>query len=335
MAYRAPASSDWPGRIDSLTDYDAFRWHQVITLVSLDTYPETNPHGFLAPGQVGIGFVGFACDEGIKRNKGRQGAALGPRMLRKELANLPCLFEPRFKLFDCGDIVHSKEDLESLQRELAQAVKKIVALGLFPIVLGGGHELARGHFLGLAPRYPDLAIVNFDAHLDMRPYPEGPSSGTMFLQIADDLNAQGKPFKYLCLGLQRRGNTIALLKSAKAHGGSFRYARDMIHEPLALTNAVVDDFCRGQSAIYATLCTDVISSAYAPGVSAAQPLGLHPEMVLALIKRLVSTGKLIAFDVAEVSPRYDQDNVTANLASTFIFGLVNEIARIKGCFIDI
>lgn len=328
MAYRQPSPSDWQGRIDSTTNYDAFRWHQWVTPLPLDQPSEAlPPHG--------IAFIGFACDEGIKRNKGRQGAALGPRMLRKELSSLPCLFEQALRLYDCGDIVHQQEDLDQLQQELAQAVSKILARGLFPIVLGGGHELARGHFLGLHGHYPDLGIVNFDAHLDMRPYPDGPSSGTMFLQIADDAKVASEPFHYLCLGLQRRGNTVALLKTAKAHGAMYQYARDMIHEPYSETTALLDQYLSDKEAIWATLCTDVISSAYAPGVSAAQPLGLHPEMVLSLIKRIVASKKLVAFDVAEVSPRYDQDNATANLASTFIFGVVNELARIWGLSIEI
>ncbi len=328
MTYIPPQMNNWHGRIDSATDFDTFRWHQWIEACPLS-------ESKVSSDAFAIGFIGFACDEGIKRNKGRQGAALGPRMLRKELSNLPCLFTRGLKLYDCGDIVYQNEDLAVLQYELASAIDKMLSLGLFPIVLGGGHELAYGHFVGLNRHYKQVSIVNFDAHLDMRPYPEGPSSGTMFLQIADDAKAMHKPFNYLCLGLQRRGNTVSLLKMAKAHGTIYRYARDMIHEPIEKTTQILDSFIEDKEAIYATLCTDVISSAFAPGVSAAQPLGLHPEMVLMLIKRLVASGKLIAFDVAEVSPRYDQDNVTANLASTFIFGLVNELARYHSLEVEI
>lgn len=75
-----------------------------------------------------------------------------------------------------------------------------------------------------------------------------------------------------------------------------------------------------------TICSDVFPSAFAPGVSAVQPLGLHPSKVLKFFDRIFTHKKFIAMDIAEVSPRYDQDNITSNLAATFIFAAVNSIA---------
>ena len=77
------------------------------------------------------------------------------------------------------------------QRLLGLAVEKILSLNLFPLVLGGGHETTFGHFQGqLADQSqkagtPDIGIINFDAHFDLRPYDKGRSSGSMFSQIAD------------------------------------------------------------------------------------------------------------------------------------------------------
>lgn len=323
MPYHQPLQSDWQGRVDSTTNYDAFRWHQWIKMMPLDNQAVVPLNQV---NQFNIGFIGFACDEGIRLNKGRQGAALGPKMIRKELSNLPCLFTQELHLFDCGDIVAQGQPLQILQEELSDKVAQMLEIGLFPVVLGGGHELALGHYNGLKKKYPDIGIINLDAHLDMRPYDVTASSGTMFRQIADANLAENKPFRYLCLGVQRRGNTVDLLKTAKQLGASYLYARDIIHGPLTDTLSAINDYISKQDNIYLTLCSDVIASAYAPGVSASQPLGLHPELVLTLIKRVIHSGKLVAFDVAEVSPRFDQDNVTANLACTYIFALVNELA---------
>ena len=77
-----------------------------------------------------------------------------------------------------------------------------------------------------------------------------------------------------------------------------------------------------------TICMDVFASAYAPGVSSAQPLGLQPWIVLTALKHIVRSEKVISFDIAEVSPRFDRDNVTANLASTVIFHFVQELANV-------
>ncbi len=63
----------WTGRIDG-TDPDLLRWRRVITVTDL----LQTPLPVLQPGQKGIALLGFACDEGVRRNKGRAGAAKDP-----------------------------------------------------------------------------------------------------------------------------------------------------------------------------------------------------------------------------------------------------------------
>ena len=87
--------------------------------------------------------------------------------------------------------------------------------------------------------------------------------------------------------------------------------------------AGINNFISGKDHIYLTICADVFSSAYAPGVSAPQPFGLHPEIVLKLIKHIISSGKVISCDIAEVSPRFDEDNRTSKLAAVTIFAIIN------------
>ena len=82
-----------------------------------------------------------------------------------------------------------------------------------PIILGGGHETAYGHYLGVRNyigKEAKLGIINIDAHFDLRPYNEQPSSGTMFRQILE----QDENSSYLVLGIQRYGNTQALFDKA-------------------------------------------------------------------------------------------------------------------------
>ena len=81
---------------------------------------------------------------------------------------------------------------------------------------------------------------------------------------------------------------------------------------------------------YITVCTDVFSSAFAPGVSAPQSLGLDPEAVLPLLKHVLRTRKVRGFDICEISPRFDQDNTTANLGAVIIFAVVNTLSRLSG-----
>jgi formiminoglutamase len=76
-----------------------------------------------------------------------------------------------------------------------------------------------------------------------------------------------------------------------------------------------------------TICTDVFSSAYAPGVSAPQPFGIHPKSGRELIRHIAATGKTVSFDIAEVSPRYDSGNITSKLAAILIYELIDNLGR--------
>jgi len=68
---------------------------------------------------------------------------------------------------------------------------------------------------------------------------------------------------------------------------------------------------------------DVLNSAYAPGVSSPQPFGITPEMLLYFVKPLLRSGKIKSLDIAEVAPRYDDDNQTAKLAAIVLYAVIN------------
>jgi formiminoglutamase len=289
----------------------------------------------VADGKFGFAILGFCCDEGVRRNKGRQGAAAGPASIRRELGNLPCAFSPEVALVDAGDILCEDGDLAASQAALAEAVCLIRSRGLFPVVLGGGHEVALGHYNGHAKflqqseAVPDIGIINFDAHFDLRPSPDEGSSGTMFRQIAGETLTRGKGFNYLCLGIQRSGNTAELFKTADRLGVAYFQAGDLAARKSSVLESL-DAFVEANDHLYVTVCADVFSSAVAPGVSAPQPLGLMPEDVLAYLRQIIHTGKVIGFDVAEVAPEFDRDKMTARLAKALVFAVVDEICQTRG-----
>lgn len=328
--YKTTEKSDWQGRIDSQSNFDAFRWHQWVQPIDL-TKDTLTPYS----GKLGFAFIGFCCDKGISRNKGRIGAASGPQSIRKELSNLPCTFSKEVKLFDAGNIYCENITLEESQDLLTKAVSKILSLNLFPIVLGGGHEIAFGHYKGILNylsqenKKPNIGIINFDAHFDLRPYPNGGSSGTMFRQIADICESKDLNYSYFCVGVQKHSNTPELFKTAEDLGVNYILAKDIINMDNWNVLESLDSFLKLQDHVYITICSDVFSTAYAPGVSASQPLGLDPERVLKFLKYILKSNKVVSFDIAEVSPRFDQDNITANLASVIIFSLITTLAEMN------
>jgi len=323
--YRKVKKNIWKGRIDG-EDRDSLRWHQTIKVIDLESNLEE------IKSENAICFIGFASDEGIERNKGNVGAAEGPNSIRREMCNFPKTRED-VTLYDAGNIFCIDEDLKGAQKALSTAVSKIIALGMFPIVLGGGHEVAFGSYNGLldvVSRYqkkPKIGIINFDAHFDMRPYEEQTSSGTMFLEIANQCKERDLDFSYFVLGIQKYGNTRSLFKTADKFGVKYILARDINdYKELEVKNKL-NMFIEENDHIYVTICTDVFSSAYAPGVSAPQPFGIHPKSGRELIRHIAGTGKTVAFDVAEVSPRYDSGNITSKLAAILIFEVIDNLGR--------
>lgn len=103
------------------------------------------------------------------------------------------------------------------------------------------------------------------------------------------------------------GNTDSLFQQAHALNVQYLTAEEIYANSLAWHLAFLDDFMLNLDHIYLTICLDVLAEAFAPGVSAPQPLGLTPWQVLPLLKYIIQSGKVVSFDIAELSPPLDQE----------------------------
>jgi formiminoglutamase len=268
-------------------------------------------------------FIGFSSDAGVTRNQGRPGARLGPDQIKSQLARLPCPDNRQY--IDLGTITCENGDLESAQAQFADVINYCHQLGHSTIAFGGGHEIAWGHYQGLAPHYPKLGIINFDAHFDIRPWEKGQAgtSGTPFSQIAASCKENKRSFDYCCIGIQKFGNTSTLFQRAEELHVQYLTAEKINEQSLAWQQAFLDDFMLNLDHIYLTVCLDVLAECYAPGVSAPQTLGLTPWQILPLLKYIVQSGKVVSIDLAELSPPLDQDQKTARLAAVIIAELLD------------
>lgn len=312
--YIPPTFSSWQGRSDAPNL--SFVYQQVKLLDLRESHFAEKPS---------IALLGFSCDEGIRRNLGRLGAAAGPLHLREVLAKF-AMHRKDIILYDSGDIICEDNNLEMSQLALSEAVSLLLQQHITPIIIGGGHELAWGHYQGLSKHFsPDsFSIVNFDAHVDMRPLlPENKgSSGTPFLQIAKDYDRRKQKMQYHCLGIQRSGNTETLLNTAGQYHSQLIYAEDFYYAN-KIVKQQIELLLAAQKFIYASLCLDVFASAYAPGVSAPQILGLMPHQVLPLLRQLAQSGKVLSYDIAELSPPNDIDSRTAKLAASLVYEIIH------------
>ncbi|MDO3722172.1 formimidoylglutamase [Marinobacter sp. chi1] len=303
----------WQGRVDPEEQADlASRLHQVI-----------KP---LEDGAAGTALIGFCSDEGVRRNQGRIGARQAPDLLRRALANLPWPFDRH--AYDAGNVTCEGRELEAAHRALADRVKACLSAGHFPLVLGGGHEVAFGTWLGL-DNYLDsvgdntrIGIINFDAHFDLRLDTNGCSSGTPFYQIARRCEEKGAEFKYCCLGVSELSNTPALFKRADELGVLYRKDADMNLHQLNEIKDQLQQFIDGCDVLYLTIDLDVLPASVAPGVSAPAPRGVGLDVLEPLISLIRQDGKLKVADIAEYNPEYDIDNWTARAAARLVYSIV-------------
>ncbi len=242
---------------------------------------------------------------------GRPGAAHGPDAIRQALANVPAHGLPA--LYDAGNISCEDGDLESAQLALAGAVREVLARGGFPLVLGGGHEVAWGTWQGLRAHLDAqddagrVLIINIDAHFDLRTSRPA-SSGTPFDQIANACAERGQPFDYICLGVSRLSNTPALFNRADALCVSYVEDLDMQERHLETRLTELASCIDAADHVYLTIDLDALPAAVMPGVSAPAAYGVPLPVVeeVALLAR--RSGKLRVADLAEYNPQYDRDH---------------------------
>ena len=275
--------------------------------------------GSALTGSTRVALLGFPADEGVRRNGGRIGAAEAPAAIRAALYRMTPdgrALDPFVHLLehtvDLGD-VEVTGDLEADQVRLAERVGDLLAREIVPVVLGGGHETAYGHFLGYAQTEQPVWALNWDAHADVRPLAEGQGhSGSPFRQMLDHDSG-------LC-----RGYTVAGLLP-------WRVAAD--HAAVATEAVWADDLTADRAVALVdalsgpTLASfDLDALDAAPGVSAPGVGGLSVPVWLAAAQACGRSPHVRSVDVVELNPRYDADGRSATLAALTVWHVLRGIA---------
>ena len=326
--------TQWTGRAEPFETTRARYWYQLA-----QPYEAQN-----------IGLIGFACDQGVRRNQGRVGARAAPPLIRRAFTTLPVIadLQQRFDgqlstlLGDAGDIhCHDDDDfvdssLEQAQIKYADAVSTIIKQSGLPIGLGGGHAIAYGSFLGLwqalentseaiisTNTAPTIGIINFDAHLDIR-QSDVATSGTPFRQIAEHLDVHGQPFHYCCIGVSRFSNTAALFDRAEQLGVQVISDEDCHYQPWDTLAERVKSFVDQVDIIYPTIDMDCFPASVVPGVSAPAAYGIELGFVERMVKTIMASGKVKIADIAEINPTFDIDSRSCKVAARLLATIVEQ-----------
>lgn len=308
----------WQGRNDLAEASNALRVFQTL---------HQTRHDALNAITQSVVLMGFACDEGVRRNQGRTGAADAPDALRRALANLAS-HEGHDDVADIGTLYVCDRELEQAQQALSETVQICQRNGQRTLVLGGGHETAYAHGSGVYQAWPErrVGIINFDAHLDLRAGPQA-TSGTPFRQLAEDCRLHNRPFNYLCVGVSQAANTQALLEQAQTLGVEIIWDTECQITRLESVARQIDAFASRCEVLYLTIDLDVLPAWQMPGVSAPAAYGVPVETLVLLIRELCQRPELRAIDLVEYNPQFDPLMQGARVAGRMLWQILHDWQR--------
>jgi formimidoylglutamase len=283
-----------------------------------------------------IGLIGVPSDLGVIAGGGRGGARLGPDAIRGELRRYGTAYNfesdvdlSALSIVDVGNLEVDEAPTEIVHQRLTEAVSAMIAEGMLPVVLGGGHDLTFAGVRGLLQdsRREKFGGIALDAHFDVREVAEGKiTSGTPFRRILDELKLPGEAF------VEIGGNGSV---NAKAHFDYLIQKESRIfslHEtrqkgmPALFARALQISRHR-TGGIFVSIDLDAVAQSYAPGVSAPSPEGLTPEEAAQAALLAGEEPKVRYFDIMELNPIFDHDNRTARLAVAILHAFLCGVAR--------
>ena len=237
----------------------------------------------------------------------RPGTRFGPAAMRSESFGIET-YSP-YQDRDLEDIrVHDAGDLElpfgapdrALEMIEAQAAA-ILADGKMPVLLGGEHLVTLGAVRAAARRFPDLRILHFDAHADLRTDYLGVTlSHACVLRRCHDLLGDGRIWQFG-------------IRSGTREEFAFMREGHVVTEPFTLNTLPQLSFPAG-TPVYLTVDLDVLDPSEFPGTGTPEAGGVRFMELLAALRDVLTRFNVVALDNVELSPPLDPSGRSTALA---------------------
>lgn len=238
----------------------------------------------------------------------RPGTRFGSRAIRSESYGLetysPYLDKDLLdsKVFDSGDIELCMGNSQIALDQISERAATILDDCKLPLMIGGEHLVTFGAFREVFQRYPDVHIIHFDAHADLREdYLGERFSHACVLHRCHDLVGDGHIHQF---GI-RSGDRSEFVWSAEGHTDMHKFS----FEGLAQTVASL----KGKP-VYFTIDLDVLDPSIFPGTGTPEAGGVGFMDLLGAIKTVCGGCRIVGADVNELSPFYDQSGVSTAVA---------------------
>ncbi|MBC7419731.1 MAG: formimidoylglutamase [Bdellovibrio sp.] len=266
--------------------------------------------------------VGYPDDDGIRLNGGRPGAAEAPRLIRQFLYKMTPPTKNKNNFYDLGDL-EVKTDLPQRHEQAQNLIHQLQLKKTRTVSLGGGHDYGFSDASGFVKAALELAphekpmVINFDAHLDVRPTKQGFNSGTSFYRL---LSEYSNRIDFAEIGLQPQCNSVYHREWAEKMGATLFDFKD-IHAG-KIQNLFSHPFFKKltkTTPVFVSFDIDCLSSSEAGGCSQSWATGLTVQECLDFLTELYKLSNVRGLGVYEVSPPLDHDFKTSKTAALLTY----------------
>lgn len=298
------------------------------------TFLYSEPDFDLVLDRADIAFLGIPFGSGYSFAEQVPDQANGPAALRRATDRIlrslerydfdlggPLYDNRPIRAVDCGDVRADVRDPTSHVARAEQAVRRILAAGALPIVMGGDHAIpipVLRAFDGAGP----ITLVQIDQHIDWRDDVAGVRDGLSSpMRRASEMAHVGEIFQ---IGLRATGSARQEeVDAALTYGAHLITAYELHEAGVEAILARIPDSGR----YYVTIDMDGMDPSCAPGVLAPCPGGVTFAQARALLRGLVRKGRVVGMDVVEITPRTDVNAATCITAGRLIVNLLGAAVR--------
>lgn len=246
----------------------------------------------------------------------RPGARFGSSAIRHESIGLET-YSPYqdkdltdYNTFDCGDLELCFGSAEAALSDIEDMAAKILTDSKLPLLIGGEHLVTLGAVRAVAKKYPDLNIIHFDAHADLRDdYLGAKLSHAAVMRRCHDLLGDGKIHQF-CIRSGDRAEFIF----AKSHTDMHKFDFCGL---LELSNR----FAKENTPVYLSIDLDCLDPSVFPGTGTPEAGGVSFAQLLEAVMAVVKTN-IVAADINELAPMLDISGASTAVACKILRELI-------------
>ena len=251
----------------------------------------------------------------------RPGTRFGPQAIRQESYGLETYSPYQDKdltdiaVFDSGDLELAFGNVERVLSDIEERTKKIIEDRKIPFMIGGEHLVTLGSVRAVSERYPDLHIIHFDAHTDLRDdYLGERLSHASVIRRCHDILGDGRIFQF---GI-RSGDRTEFEWAKEGHVFTNKFDFEGLEK-------ILEEI--GNKPVYLTLDLDVLDPSAFPGTGTPEAGGVTYNQLLAALLTVCERANIVGLDMNELSPTYDSSGISTATACKLVRELILAIKK--------